>query len=435
MSELSFKILGNFPQVLEINLEPEKILIANGATLLFMDEEIFLQVRDTDGADEVEPEEDEIEEDEEEIEENEEEESNEIESEILEGIEEEPEEDEENEEPEEDDSKRSILDKFISVVKKRLQKSPKSESEDSTLNELLDEEAVEENEEPEEEEEPPPPPLLSIAHFDNQSEFVRKVAFAPITGKVLHLNLAEIENQEIYIRRESFLCARKGTVIAEGIDTDLKIHRADLENLVFSKIEGNSDIFVQAEQSFIEKKIVETEEEDDAAIRVNLGSLLAFETSLRLDLESVETVKYLYSEEEIQTILLKGTGTFWLQSKHLQQTFHRLLPYFYEEKQVEIEEEESEIEEIPEELSDIDDLLAQEEQEESPTEMEWDIAKEESDEEEQAEDSDEEEQAEDSDEEEQEVELPSDFDPAELDKLKDIADLDEEALKKMLGND
>ncbi|NJO02107.1 MAG: AIM24 family protein [Bacteroidia bacterium] len=51
--ELSYQIIGEKDQVLEINLEPNKTLIADGGALLYLDEEISLETRNTDGADEM----------------------------------------------------------------------------------------------------------------------------------------------------------------------------------------------------------------------------------------------------------------------------------------------------------------------------------------------------------------------------------------------
>ena len=52
--KLNYQIIGN-GQVVEINLEPDKSLIADGGSLLYLDEEISFILRDNDGADEVKP--------------------------------------------------------------------------------------------------------------------------------------------------------------------------------------------------------------------------------------------------------------------------------------------------------------------------------------------------------------------------------------------
>jgi uncharacterized protein (AIM24 family) len=305
--ELNFKILGDSAQVLEITLSPNTTLIGDGGALLYLDHEIGFETRDTDG------------------------------SEDLKGESTESEDDFEEEEPEpepvvddfedfeERDQKGNLLQKLWiatkrkvmdRVIKKPEKEEPEPEPEKEEPLDELDPELEDEKE-----------TILSwyITHFTNFSEFVRKVAFTTAnSGIVLNIDLRETTDNELIIQTGTFLCAKKGVKIEKFLDTKLGVNFTKENLFKLDKIKGEELVFLQCEGQTLAMEL------DNDAIRIGLFSLIAFESTLELDLESVVNVQSMNYEDNTQFITLSGTGRYWIQTANVQQLMHRIAPFMFE---------------------------------------------------------------------------------------------------------
>lgn len=305
--ELNFKILGDSAQVLEITLSPNTTLIGDGGALLYLDHEIGFETRDTDG------------------------------SEDLKGESTESEDDFEEEEPEpepvvddfedfeERDQKGNLLQKLWiatkrkvmdRVIKKPEKEEPEPEPEKDVPLDELDPESEDEKE-----------TILSwyITHFTNFSEFVRKVAFTTAnSGIVLNIDLRETTDNELIIQTGTFLCAKKGVKIEKFLDTKLGVNFTKENLFKLDKIKGEELVFLQCEGQTLAMEL------DNDAIRIGLFSLIAFESTLELDLESVVNVQSMNYEDNTQFITLSGTGRYWIQTANVQQLMHRIAPFMFE---------------------------------------------------------------------------------------------------------
>lgn len=374
---VEYKIIGDFSQILEINLEPQKTIITDAAFLLYFDEEIQLQQRDTDGADEVE--EEEVEELNEELleeETNTDEEApfgelddpfspspspsflSEEEPENMEGLddsimgdlEEEEFNDDFESEEEIDPSKGNLLGKLWTATRKRVQSikvgrggEDKEEDDDDTIDEEgmglpegFDPESIggnmeddpidmgdfpgmpEELEEPEEES--PPPKIFT--HLSNESDFIRTVALAPAQScHVLDINLGQLEGNVLHICKGSFVAAAKGTEITTFAETDILLRPQDEEGLVIERLAGDGMAFIKAKGDVVERIL------EDDAIRVNLASVVAFEPSIELDLDSIQSLVSLQEENPVILAIFSGSGMLWLQSNQMPpQIIQNILP-------------------------------------------------------------------------------------------------------------
>ncbi|WP_299464293.1 AIM24 family protein [uncultured Microscilla sp.] len=369
---VQYKIIGDFTQILEVNLPPEKTIITDATFLLYFDEEVALQQRNTDGADEVEEEiEEELEGDEEgrlegelegdefgETPESFEDEFGEadpfaaddpeleglddsIMGDLDEGEEELPETEFESEE-EVDPSKGNLLGKLWTATRKKVQSIklgsggnqddeeendgeftpdgegglPEGFDPESIGGELdgIDEEGLpdfdEEMTEPEPEPEPVPERIFT--HLSNQSEFIRKVALAPAQPcHVLDINLGELEDKVVHICKGSFIAAAKGTEVSTFAETDILLRPHHDEGLVIEKLEGDGMVFLKAKGDVVERIL------EDDAIRVNLASVVAFEPSIELDMDSIQSLESLQDADPVILVLFSGSGMLWLQSNQM----------------------------------------------------------------------------------------------------------------------
>ncbi|HAS41842.1 MAG TPA: hypothetical protein DCS93_15285 [Microscillaceae bacterium] len=351
---VQYKIIGDFTQILEVNLEPQKTIITDAAFLLYIDEEVHFEQRNTDGADEVEEEIDE-EEELEEIEEDEGLEQEDLEDEfgqmppgmglepdmeglddsIMGDLDEEEELDEAFESEEEiDPSKGNLLGKLWTATRKKVQSikvgrgGDDKEDEEELLPEGFDpssiggsEEEFESDGPPEfgeepipemEEEEEEPPPQHIFTHLSNESDFIRTVALAPTQPcHVLDINLGELEDQAIHICKGSFIAAAKGTEVTTFAETDILLRPQDEEGLVIERLAGDGMAFIKAKGDVIERIL------EDDAIRVNLASVVAYEPSIELDMQSILSLESLNAENPVIMALFSGSGMLWLQSNQM----------------------------------------------------------------------------------------------------------------------
>ncbi len=321
MSEnLHYRILGDSAQVLEITLPPSTTLVGDGGALLYIDHEISLETRDTDGSEDFEqPEAN----------------DDDFSEEALPQEENEPEETLKDafEDFEERDQEGNLLQKLWIATRKAVAKVTKTAEKEEAEEDIapddeddeIPEEATEEasNEAPEEE-------IISwfITHFTNESEFTRKIAFTTAnSGIVLPIDLSDTTDNELIIQTGTFLCARKGIKLEKFLDTGLGVDFTKEKLFKLDKLTGQELVFLQAEGQTLERSL------DNDAIRVGLFSIVAFESTLELDLESVVKVQSMNYEDDTQFITLAGTGRYWIQTANVQQFFHRVAPFIFEPNQ------------------------------------------------------------------------------------------------------
>lgn len=364
---VQYKIIGDFTQILEVNLEPQKTIITDAAFLLYIDEEVHFEQRNTDGADEVE---EEIEEeqgldeegegglDEDNLGEDDLSEDN-LENEFdqmppgmgmepdLDGLDDsimgdldddEAFNDEFESEEEIDPSKGNLLGKLWTATRKKVQsikvgRGSDDKDEDESLPEGFDPTSIggdmeafdsDEPEPPglneegpmfspeEEEEEEEPAPQRVFTHLSNESDFIRTVALAPTQPcHVLDINLGELEDQAIHICKGSFIAAAKGTEVVTFAETDVLLNPQDEDGLVIERLAGDGMAFIKAKGDVIERIL------EDDAIRVNLASVVAYEPSIELDMQSILSLDSLNVEKPVIMAVFSGSGMLWLQSNQM----------------------------------------------------------------------------------------------------------------------
>jgi len=279
--------------VLEIKLEPQRTILGDANALLYVDEEISIEVKTEN---EVFEEPEEVVEEEEPILEEEE---------IIEEEEEEP------------PPNRPLLMKFVRAMGKTFF-NPETEQMEIPPPPTEEPEIVEE----EVEEAPPPPPYFHLTYFSNNSDYIRTVAFAlPRYGKIFKVNLGESNDNTIFIQKGSLLCAARGTALEEFSDAKITLHKETEESLTFEKITGEGLAFLQAGGEIVQKKL------QDDAIQVNLFSIIAYESGIDLQLNNIQKLPSLYEKHQIYLVNLSGTGRLWLQSHNAQQFLENIIPY------------------------------------------------------------------------------------------------------------
>ncbi len=141
--------------------------------------------------------------------------------------------------------------------------------------------------------------------------------------------LDELQENTIIFQTGAFLCARKGIQLQKFLDTGVSVNFTQGKLFKLDKISGSGTIFLRGEGQIIEKEM------ENDAIRLNLFSLLAYESTLTLETKKMQLIDAMNYEDQTQFTLLSGTGRYWLQTANLQHLIYRLSPVVFEASQEE----------------------------------------------------------------------------------------------------
>jgi len=137
-----------------------------------------------------------------------------------------------------------------------------------------------------------------------------RIAFAgPYPGKVLAINLSEHGGQ-ILCHKESFLCAGDDVQVEIAFTQRLGAGFFGGNGFILQKISGNGLVFVHGGGMIIQHDLAAGEE-----LRVDVGCLLGFESSVNYDIQFVGGIKNtLFGGEGVFFVKLTGPGKIYLQS-------------------------------------------------------------------------------------------------------------------------
>ncbi len=332
---LVYKVLGLTAQILEVSIEPNQTIIADGGLLLYLDEEIVHETRPDDG---FEPEklasagkgqeslEEDIADD------------NDLMPEVValptKAVSKIIEEDE-------DEAEGTFLEKLwkatrktISNIGTKIQEStgkkevpaPAPEPEaPKSFGGVFEEPPAPVSSVPEPIPEPEPIFSWFLTHLHNPSEYMRKVGFTTTHGGlVVPIELDDLAENAIIFQTGAFLCARKGVQLEKFLDTGISVNFTQGKLFKLDKITGSGCMFLRGEGQVITKTM------ENDAIRLNLFSLLAYESTLSLDTKQITLTDAMNYEDQTQFALLSGTGRYWLQTANLQHLVYRLSPVVFE---------------------------------------------------------------------------------------------------------
>ncbi|TAG46669.1 MAG: AIM24 family protein [Cytophagia bacterium] len=344
-TRLNYQLLGDNSQVLEINIEPNKTLIADGAALLYADEEIIFELKDDDGTNNT-------------INQNQNnyyQEDNEEEEIAFPNFDNPNWEDDETPKRnktstktnDDEEQNQGLLEKFWGATKKNFGKifKPKNkenqEQEENQqqhsnhLDNIFNRDTPKKTTHFEDNFEDSPKNYQSenneaiqdnnfswyITHCINESEYIRSLAFtAGSQGRFVAIDLNEPYENTIIIQNGSFVCGRKGIKINTFVDTSILISKENEKYLKLDSIIGNDYVFLKAGGFVIVKDL------ENDGIRLNANALLAYESSLEFIWEDAEKITAMNTDTENFLITLSGTGRFWLQTNYPKLTYEAISP-------------------------------------------------------------------------------------------------------------
>lgn len=164
---------------------------------------------------------------------------------------------------------------------------------------------------------------LFMTHFTHQGSGKAKVGFsAPYPGTVIPVDLSTMQNHELIVQKDGFLCAALGTKISITFNRKIGSGLVGGEGFILQKLQGDGLAFVHAGGTLIEKEL------NNETLRIDTGCVVAFESTLDFDVQRSGGLKsMLFGGEGIFLATLRGTGKVWLQSMPIRKLIQAIAPY------------------------------------------------------------------------------------------------------------
>lgn len=164
---------------------------------------------------------------------------------------------------------------------------------------------------------------LFMTHFTNRGNRKAKVGFsAPYPGTIIPVDLATSPNHELVVQKDGFLCAAYGTRLSIVFNRKIGAGLVGGEGFILQKLSGDGKAFVHAGGTVIERTL------NNETLRVDTGCVVAFESHIDFDVESIGSLKSMvFGGEGIFLATLRGSGKVWLQSMPIRKLVQALSPY------------------------------------------------------------------------------------------------------------
>jgi uncharacterized protein (TIGR00266 family) len=161
---------------------------------------------------------------------------------------------------------------------------------------------------------------LFMTVFTNKASARRKVAFgAPYPGKIVAVHLGEIGG-ELIAQKDSFLAAARGVSLGIAFQKRLGVGFFGGEGFIMQRLQGDGIAFVHAGGTLVERVLAPGE-----VVRVDTGTIVAFQPAVDYDIEYVGRIKSaLFGGEGLFFATLRGPGKVWLQSLPLSRLAGRI---------------------------------------------------------------------------------------------------------------
>lgn len=151
---------------------------------------------------------------------------------------------------------------------------------------------------------------LFMTVFGNQGSSRQDVAFAaPYPGRILAVDLRE-HGRTLLCQKDAFLCAAKGISVGIALQRRIGAGLFGGEGFILQKLEGDGLAFLHAGGTVVSRRL-----EAGEVLRVDTGCLVAFESTVDYDIQTVSGIKTaIFGGEGLFFTRLTGPGTVWIQS-------------------------------------------------------------------------------------------------------------------------
>lgn len=149
------------------------------------------------------------------------------------------------------------------------------------------------------------------------------VAFAStVPGAVVPVDMSTHPNGFI-MQKGAFLCAESSIQTQVAFSKKIGAGLFGGEGFILQKATGNGILFLEIDGDVIEKDLAAGE-----TLKVDTGNVVAFDTSVSYDIETVKGIKNIFlGGEGLFLTKLTGPGKVYLQSESLRDFANKLIPF------------------------------------------------------------------------------------------------------------
>jgi uncharacterized protein (AIM24 family) len=123
-------------------------------------------------------------------------------------------------------------------------------------------------------------------------------------------------------QKDAFLCAAFGTQVSIALQKRLGAGFFGGEGFILQKLSGDGKAFVHAGGTVVKKEL------NGESLRVDTGCIVAFEESIKYDIQMAGGLKSMvFGGEGLFLATLSGFGTVWLQSLPFSRLADRIIQF------------------------------------------------------------------------------------------------------------
>jgi len=162
---------------------------------------------------------------------------------------------------------------------------------------------------------------IFMTHFTHQGTGKSHVAFgAPYPGKIIPIDMATVQGNDLICQKDAFLCAALGTEVTISFNKKIGAGFFGGEGFILQKLVGDGMAFLHAGGTIIEREL------NGETLRVDTGCIVAFEPHIDYSIERAGNLKSMFfGGEGLFLATLQGHGRVWLQSLPFSRLAGRIL--------------------------------------------------------------------------------------------------------------
>jgi uncharacterized protein (TIGR00266 family) len=162
---------------------------------------------------------------------------------------------------------------------------------------------------------------IFMTHFTHTGAGKSHVAFgAPYPGKIIPVDMATVQGNDLLCQKDAFLCAALGTEVTISFNKRFGAGLFGGEGFILQKLVGDGMAFLHAGGTIIERELT------GETLRVDTGCIVAFEPHIEYSIERAGNLKSMvFGGEGLFLATLKGHGRVWLQSLPFSRLAGRIL--------------------------------------------------------------------------------------------------------------
>ncbi len=151
---------------------------------------------------------------------------------------------------------------------------------------------------------------IFMTHFTHHGIGKSHVAFAaPYPGKIIPVDMATIQGNDLICQKDAFLCAAMGTEVTISFNKKFGAGLFGGEGFILQKLVGDGMAFLHAGGTIVEREL------NGETLRVDTGCIVAFEPHIDYSIERAGNLKSMFfGGEGLFLATLQGHGRVWLQS-------------------------------------------------------------------------------------------------------------------------